>query len=192
MKLWSQLDVRGGLAEPPQTMKLNIKSLLIVSVAAVALVGCSGSDQGAGAGSTNTAAASMPAAGGAAPGADAFLTDNAKKPGVVTLPDGLEYTVIKSGTGDSPKATDSVSVSYTGTLTDGTVFDSSSAHGGAATFGVGQVIPGWTEALQKMKVGDKWKLFIPANLAYGPQSPSPQIPPNSDLIFDVELLSINK
>lgn len=179
---------------------MNIKSLLIVSAAAVALVGCSGSsDQNAG-GSTNAAAgaaaSSAPVAGGAAmdpkAAGEAFLAANAKKAGVMTTPSGLQYTVIKSGSGDSPKATDTVSVTYTGTLIDGTVFDSSSQHGGSASFPVNQVIPGWTEALQMMKVGDKWKLFIPANLAYGPQSPGPQIPANSALIFDVELLSINK
>lgn len=174
-----------------------IKSFLIVSVAAAALVGCSGSEQSASNGTNATAGyapATAPAAASTDPKAagEAFLAANAKQPGVVTTPSGLQYSVIKSGTGDSPKATDSVTVHYTGTLIDGTVFDSSVQRGVPATFGVNQVIPGWTEALQLMKVGDKWKLFIPSNLAYGPQSPGAGIPANSVLIFEVELLSINK
>lgn len=176
----------------------HIKTFFIVSVAAVALTGCSGSDQGAGGGSTNTANAPAAPAAAAAVATDpkavgeAFLAENAKKPGVVTTPSGLQYMVMKSGTGDSPKATDSVTVHYHGTLIDGTVFDSSVQRGVPATFPVNGVIPGWVEALQMMKVGDKWKLFIPANLAYGAQSPGPGIPANSVLIFEVELLSINK
>jgi FKBP-type peptidyl-prolyl cis-trans isomerase len=120
-----------------------------------------------------------------------FLADNAKKPGVVTLPSGLQYQVITEGSGPMPKADDEVVTKYRGTLVDGTEFDASEKHGGTATFKVNQVIPGWTEALQKMKVGSKWKLFIPSNLAYGQQGMPPQIGPNSALVFDIELLKIN-
>ena len=192
------LDVPGTLADAPATMNhlKKIKSLIILSAAAVALTGCSGSDQSATGSGTNaaTAAPVMPPAGVAdtKSAGDAFLAANAKKDGVTTTPSGLQYSVIKSGTGDSPKATDTVTVHYTGTTIDGTVFDSSVQRGTPASFPVNAVIPGWVEALQMMKVGDKWKLVIPANLAYGPQSPSPQIPPNSVLIFEVELLGINK
>jgi FKBP-type peptidyl-prolyl cis-trans isomerase len=120
-----------------------------------------------------------------------FLAANAKKDGVKTTASGLQYKVIKAGTGASPKPTDTVKVHYTGKLVDGTVFDSSVERGTPATFPVKGVIPGWTEALQLMKVGDKWKLFIPAKLAYGEQGPDP-IGPNSVLIFEVELLGIEK
>jgi FKBP-type peptidyl-prolyl cis-trans isomerase FklB len=123
---------------------------------------------------------------------EAFLAANAKKDGVTTTASGLQYKVIKSGTGASPKATDQVKVHYTGTTIDGNVFDSSVARGQPAVFGVNQVIPGWVEALQLMKVGDKWQLLIPAKLAYGAQSPSPAIPANSVLIFEVELIDIQK
>lgn len=110
---------------------------------------------------------------------------------MITTASGLKYQVLKHGTGTvSPKATDTVTVNYVGTLLDGTVFDSSIARGQPATFPLNQVIPGWTEGLQLMKVGDKFKFVIPANLAYGAQSPSPAIPPNSTLVFEVELLSI--
>lgn len=119
-----------------------------------------------------------------------FLADNGKKPGVVTLPSGLQYQVMSSGKGVSPKKTDRVKVHYHGTLINGTVFDSSVQRGQPATFGVDQVIPGWVEGLQKMKVGDKWKLFIPPELAYGPRGAGGVIEPNSALIFDVELLEI--
>ena len=131
---------------------------------------------------------------------EAFLAANKTKDGVkvhpVTLPDGttaeLQYKILKSGTGETPKKTDTVTVHYTGTLIDGTIFDSSVQRGQPATFPVSGVIPGWTEALQMMKVGDKWQLFIPAKLAYDEQSPSPKIGPNSTLIFEVELLDIQK
>ncbi len=124
---------------------------------------------------------------------EAFLAANKKRKGVVTLPSGLQYKVIKPGTGKSPKATDTVKVHYHGTLIDGTVFDSSVERKEPATFQVNRVIQGWTEALQKMKVGGKWKLFIPADLAYG-ENPRPGGPigPNAVLIFDVELLGIEK
>mgnify|MGYP002624707927 CR=1 FL=1 len=120
----------------------------------------------------------------------AFLAENKKKKGVVTLESGLQYLVLKSGTGKSPKATDVVKTHYHGTLIDGTVFDSSVKRGKPATFPVNRVIKGWTEALQKMKVGDKWKLFVPSELAYGEQQRSREIGPNSVLIFEVELLGI--
>jgi FKBP-type peptidyl-prolyl cis-trans isomerase FklB len=121
-----------------------------------------------------------------------FLAENKKKEGVVTLPSGLQYKIIKPGTGKSPKATDSVSVHYKGTLIDGTEFDSSYKRGQAATFPVNGVIAGWTEALQLMKEGATWKLFIPANLAYGERGAPPTIGPNATLIFEVELVSIAK
>ena len=123
---------------------------------------------------------------------EAFLAQNSGKDGVVTLASGLQYMVMTSGAAGaaSPTAQDSVLAHYHGTLTDGTVFDSSVDRGEPATFGLSQVIPGWTEALQLMKVGDKWRLFIPPALAYGEASPTPAIPPNSALIFDVELLEI--
>jgi len=119
-----------------------------------------------------------------------FLEANKKKEGVITLPDGLQYKVMKEGAGKTPKATDTVTVHYRGTLTDGTEFDSSLKRGEPASFQVNQVIAGWTEALQKMKVGSKWQLFIPANLAYGDRGAGNSIGPNAALIFDVELISI--
>lgn len=118
-----------------------------------------------------------------------FFTDNGKKSGVTTLPDGLQYEVIKSGKGESPKKTDRVKVHYHSTLLNGQVFDSSVQRGEPATFQVGEVIQGWVEALQKMKVGDKWKLYIPAELAYGSRGMGP-IEPGSALVFEVELLEI--
>ena len=123
----------------------------------------------------------------------AFLSANKAKPGVQALPDGLQYKVIKDGTGPMPKATDTVTVKYRGSLINGNVFDDSEKHGGTASFPVSGVIKGWTEALQKMKTGSKWQLFIPADLAYG-DSPPPgsEITPGSVLIFDVELVSIGK
>ena len=120
----------------------------------------------------------------------AFLAENKKKPGVVELPDGLQYQVVTEGTGPMPTANDTVSVHYHGTLIDGTVFDSSIERGQPAEFPVGAVIKGWTEALQLMKVGSKYKLFIPSDLAYGDRAAGPKIEANSTLIFDVELLSI--
>jgi len=122
---------------------------------------------------------------------EAFLTENKKKEGVKTLASGLQYQVIKEGKGKSPKETDTVSVQYKGTLLDGTEFDSSYKRGEAATFPVNGVIKGWTEALQLMKEGDKWKLFIPANLAYGETgTPGGPVGPNATLIFEVELVSV--
>ena len=120
---------------------------------------------------------------------EAFLATNKINSGVITLPDGLQYTVLAEGTGASPSANDVVSVNYRGTLLDGTEFDSSYKRGQPASFPVNGVIRGWTEALQLMKSGSKWKLFIPAGLAYG-ESGQRGIPPNSVLIFEVELLSV--
>jgi FKBP-type peptidyl-prolyl cis-trans isomerase FklB len=122
----------------------------------------------------------------------AFLEENAKKSGVTTTASGLQYEVLSSGPANAPKPTvnDSVLAHYHGTFTDGTMFDSSVERGEPATFGLTQVIPGWTEALQLMKKGDKWRLYIPADLAYGPNGSGP-IPPYATLIFDVELLEIN-
>lgn len=120
-----------------------------------------------------------------------FLLENGKRAEVKTTPSGLQYEVLKEGEGESPKADQSVTVHYTGKLIDGTVFDSSVERGEPATFGVTQVIPGWVEALQLMKVGAKWRLFIPSALAYGPQGAGGVIGPNQTLIFDVELLKIN-
>jgi FKBP-type peptidyl-prolyl cis-trans isomerase FklB len=120
----------------------------------------------------------------------AFLAENKKKEGVKTLPSGLQYKVIKEGTGKVPKATDTVTTNYRGTLIDGTEFDSSYKRGQPATFPVNGVIKGWTEALQLMKTGSKWQLFVPSDLAYGDKGAGPQIGPNAVLIFEVELLSV--
>jgi FKBP-type peptidyl-prolyl cis-trans isomerase FkpA/FKBP-type peptidyl-prolyl cis-trans isomerase FklB len=129
------------------------------------------------------------AAGENATAGAAFLAENGKRDGVTTTASGLQYEIVEAGEGAKPTATDSVTVHYTGTLIDGTKFDSSVDRGAPATFGVGQVIPGWTEALKLMPVGSKWKLYIPSNLAYGDRAGGP-IPPGSTLIFDVELLEI--
>jgi FKBP-type peptidyl-prolyl cis-trans isomerase FklB len=123
----------------------------------------------------------------------AFLEANKSKPGVVTLPSGLQYQVITEGTGPIPTATNTVTTHYHGTLIDGTVFDSSVQRGQPASFPVNGVIQGWVEALQLMKVGSKWRLFIPSNLAYGERgAPGGTIGPDAALIFEVELISIDK
>lgn len=121
-----------------------------------------------------------------------YLAENAERDEVVTTESGLQYEVLESGDaeGDQPAATDVVTVHYEGKLTDGTVFDSSLSRGEPIDLPVGQVIPGWVEALQLMRVGDKWKVTIPSELAYGEASPSPLIPPNSVLVFEMELLGI--
>lgn len=121
---------------------------------------------------------------------EAFLAGNKDKEGIVTLPDGLQYKILTAGTGPKPAATDSVVCNYRGTMINGTEFDSSYKRGQPATFGVSQVIKGWTEALQLMPVGSKWQLFIPSNLAYGERGAGGEIGPDSTLIFEVELISI--
>jgi len=121
-----------------------------------------------------------------------FLEANGKRPEVVSLKSGLQYEILKEGNGPVPKATNSVKVHYHGTLLDGTVFDSSVRRGEPAVFGVTQVISGWVEALQLMPVGSKWKLFIPSELAYGAQGAGQSIAPYATLVFEVELLDIEK
>jgi len=121
----------------------------------------------------------------------AFLEANKLKEGVKVTASGLQYQVISSGNGKMPTAADNVTVHYTGKLVDGTVFDSSVERNEPATFGCGQVIPGWTEALQLMHEGDKWMLFIPSELGYGERGAGGQIPPYSVLIFEVELIKVN-
>ena len=121
---------------------------------------------------------------------DAFLAANKTKEGVVTLPSGLQYKILKAGTGPKPTAADSVVCNYRGTLINGTEFDSSYKRGQPATFPVSGVIKGWTEALQLMPVGSKWQLFVPPDLAYGARGAGSEIGPNSTLIFEVELMSI--
>mgnify|MGYP001545826737 CR=1 FL=1 len=120
----------------------------------------------------------------------AFLSANAKKPGVKTTPSGLQYQIVHQGTGPKPKATDTVKVNYSGSTLDGKVFDSSAAHGGPAEFTVNGVIPGWTEGLQLMGVGSKYVFWIPGNLAYGEKGAGEEIGPNATLKFEVELVSI--
>jgi FKBP-type peptidyl-prolyl cis-trans isomerase FklB len=121
---------------------------------------------------------------------EAFLADNKSKEGVVALPSGLQYKVLKEGNGPKPTATDSVVCNYRGTLINGAEFDSSTKHGGPATFPVNGVIKGWTEALQLMPVGSKWQLFVPSDLAYAERGAGGDIGPNATLIFEVELVSI--
>jgi FKBP-type peptidyl-prolyl cis-trans isomerase FklB len=119
-----------------------------------------------------------------------FLKANAQKPGIVSLPSGIQYEIIKEGSGEKPTATSDVTCHYHGTLIDGTVFDSSVKRGAPATFPLNKVIKGWTEALQLMSPGSKWRLFIPPGLAYGDRQVSAAIGPNSTLIFEVELIGI--
>ena len=119
-----------------------------------------------------------------------FLAENAKKEGVVTLPSGLQYQVLREGNGKKPKATDQVRCHYEGTLINGTVFDSSYKRGEPAVFGLNQVISGWTEGVQLMQEGAKYRFFIPYNLAYGERGAGQQIPPFAALIFDVELIEV--
>ncbi len=120
----------------------------------------------------------------------AFLEKNKKEEGVVELPSGLQYKVLKEGNGKKPKATDKVRCHYEGMLLDGTIFDSSIKRGEPAVFGVNQVIQGWVEALQLMQEGAKWRLFIPSEMAYGARGAGNSIPPHATLIFDVELISV--
>ena len=121
---------------------------------------------------------------------EAFLAENGKKEGVVTLPSGLQYQVLKEGNGKKPSATDQVVCHYEGTLIDGTVFDSSYQRNQPATFGLNQVIPGWTEGVQLMQEGAKYRFFIPYKLAYGERGAGAQIPPFATLVFDVELIEV--
>jgi FKBP-type peptidyl-prolyl cis-trans isomerase FklB len=123
---------------------------------------------------------------------EAFLAENKKKEGVKTLPSGVQYKVIKAGTGKKPKLNDTVTTHYRGTLIDGTEFDSSYKRGQPVSLPVSGVLPGWTEALQLMEVGAKWQLFIPSNLAYGEKGAGRDIGPNATLIFEVELVSIQE
>ena len=120
-----------------------------------------------------------------------FLEENAKKEGVKVTASGLQYKIVKEGNGIHPSANDKVTVHYTGRLIDGTVFDSSVERGMPATFGVTQVIPGWVEALQMMREGDEWQLYIPSELAYGPNGAGGVIGPDATLIFDVQLIKVN-
>ncbi|MCC7476616.1 MAG: FKBP-type peptidyl-prolyl cis-trans isomerase [Pirellulales bacterium] len=120
----------------------------------------------------------------------AFLAQNGTREGVQSTPSGLQYRVLQEGKGPSPTLKDRVKCNYTGTLLNGTVFDASARHGGPAEFAVGEVIPGWTEALQKMRAGDKWQLFVPAKLAYGMEPPGAPIEPGSMLVFEIELLEV--
>lgn len=121
---------------------------------------------------------------------ESFLADNAKKEGVVVLPSGLQYQVLKEGNGKKPSSTDQVKCHYEGTLIDGTIFDSSYQRNEPATFGLNQVIAGWTEGVQLMSEGAKYRFFIPYNLAYGERGAGAQIPPFAALVFDVELLKV--
>ena len=121
----------------------------------------------------------------------AFLEANKKKPGIVTLPSGLQYEVITEGNGKKPLASNKVTCHYHGTLIDGTVFDSSVKRGQPATFPLNMVIKGWTEGLQLMSVGSKWRFFIPPQLAYGERQTGAHIGPNSTLVFEVELLGVS-
>jgi FKBP-type peptidyl-prolyl cis-trans isomerase FklB len=123
---------------------------------------------------------------------EAFLAENGKKEGVKTLPSGLQYKVIKPGSGKKPKAEDLVTVHYRGTLIGGTEFDSSYRRGKPATFPANRVIPGWTEILQLMEEGAKWEIFIPSNLAYGERGAGDEIGPNATLIFEIELISVQE
>ena len=120
-----------------------------------------------------------------------YLTENSKKDGVVTRDSGLQYKVIASGKGKQAKPEGSITAHYEGALINGTVFDSSYRRGEPATFNVNQVIPGWQEIIPLMREGDKWKVFIPANLAYGERGQGPVIGPNETLIFDIELIKVN-
>ena len=120
-----------------------------------------------------------------------FLAKNAKKEKVITTASGLQYQILSEGKGASPVAADRVTVKYKGTLLDGTEFDSTDKHGGSATFPLNQVIKGWTEGVQLMKIGAKYRFFIPSSLAYGEEGAGKVIPPNATLIFEIELLKVN-
>jgi FKBP-type peptidyl-prolyl cis-trans isomerase len=158
---------------------MKITTFSVALAASVCLLGCNKE-------TATTTDTKAPAAAPTAPAAPSTATGE-----TITTASGLKYQVLKHGTGTvSPKATDTVKVHYHGTLLDGTVFDSSVQRGEPISFPLNRVIPGWTEGVQLMKVGDKFKFEIPPNLAYGPNSPSPKIPANSTLVFEVELLGI--
>lgn len=181
-------------------MAISIKTAIAaLCLSAVCLAGCNQNNPG---NQQSNAAPDAPAAGGSAAPTQLpvakdlspesnqqFLADNAKRPGVMTLPSGLQYQVIKSGTGKSPTPNDLVTVTYRGQLINGMVFDETQP-GKTATFPAGQLIPGWVEALQKMKEGDQWQLVIPANLGYGEAGAGGVIPPNQTLVFDMTLLKV--
>lgn len=169
-------------------MKLTPLAFSLSSLLALLVTGCQSEPEGSAAPTPPSATSSS------TPGQSLFgSTASVDASGWVTTSSGLRYQVLAAGpgTGQSPGKLDMVTVHYKGTLTNGTVFDSSLDRGQPATFGVGQVIPGWTEALQLMKPGDKWMLYIPSQLAYGSRAVGGKIPANSDLIFQVELLKIN-
>ena len=174
-----------------------MKSFLPLLLGMAVLAGCSQKQDtttGSASSSTTPAPAAAATASGSQATGDAFLTANGKEPGVITTASGLQYKVIKSGTGESPKATDRVKVNYEGKLTDGTIFDSSIQRGEPATFPVNAVIPGWVEALQLMKVGDKWQLFIPASNSLTANEARRRRSRRTAfrLIFEVELIDIEK
>jgi FKBP-type peptidyl-prolyl cis-trans isomerase len=173
---------------------------LLCLTAALGLTACDSKPEGTGSDAANSATGTGGSTGGSSADDSASgegkpsktgPRDEAATPGPKATASGLKYTVLQKGTGKvNPKATDNVTVHYHGTLLDGTVFDSSVERKQPATFPLNRVIPGWTEGVQLMVVGDKFKFEIPANLAYGERSPSPKIPPNSTLVFEVELLGI--
>lgn len=183
-------------------MAISIKTAIgALCLSAICLAGCNQNNPG-NQQSNAAPAPAAPAAGGSAAATQLpvardlspesnqqFLADNAKRPGVMTTPDGLQYRVIKVGTGKSPTPDDLVTVTYRGQLINGMVFDETQP-GKTATFPAGQLIPGWVEALQKMKEGDEWELVIPANLGYGEAGAGGVIPPNQTLVFDMTLLKV--
>jgi FKBP-type peptidyl-prolyl cis-trans isomerase len=170
-----------------QKQLMTIPKLSLALAAAVCLLGCNKSEPT----NADDAATNAPAP-ATSENISTNETKNTSNNEMITTASGLKYQVLEHGTGTvSPKPTDTVKVHYTGTLLNGTVFDSSIERGQPISFPLNQVIPGWTEGLQLMKVGDKFKFIIPPNLAYGPNSPSPKIPPNSTLVFEVQLLGIN-
>lgn len=183
-------------------MAISIKTAIgALCLSAICLAGCNQNNPGnqqsnaapepaAPAAGGSAAATQLPVARDLSPESNQqFLADNAKRPGVMTTPDGLQYRVIKAGTGKSPTPDDLVTVTYRGQLINGMVFDETQP-GKTATFPEGQLIPGWVEALQKMKEGDEWELVIPANLGYGEAGAGGVIPPNQTLVFDMTLLKV--
>jgi FKBP-type peptidyl-prolyl cis-trans isomerase len=166
-----------------------------ICIATLALAGCnqSSTPTAAGGGASTGAAPTATAQGGdmSPEGNKKFLDDNAKKAGVKTTMSGLQYRVIKAGTGKSPTVNDQVTVTYKGWLIDGTVFDQTEP-GQSATFPAGALIPGWVEALQLMKEGDEWEIVIPSQLGYGEAGAGGVIPPNQTLVFDMALLTVQK